>query len=174
MHYRTTRPTRGDNYLWVEHCISFTAFYVCVCVLHILVVCAEINRQSTHKVSPVSLRSTQVDPLGSSEDSQYFNQDYHKVWHGGWSHRLSRRGTWFVGGGGGGGGACLISCSVGVARRVLLFGCVRALWRISSARSVTDDALGVLSALEVSLGRLNLGGTVNILSLVLPLRRFAR
>ena len=23
----------------------------------------------------VSLRSTQVDPLGSSEDSQYFNQD---------------------------------------------------------------------------------------------------
>ena len=23
----------------------------------------------------ISLRSTQVDPLGSSEDSQYFNQD---------------------------------------------------------------------------------------------------
>ena len=27
-----------------------------------------------------SLRSTQVNPLGSSEDSQYFNQDY-EVWH---------------------------------------------------------------------------------------------
>ena len=33
-------------------------------------------RKVTFTDLTVSLRSTQVDPLGSSEDSQYFNQDY--------------------------------------------------------------------------------------------------
>ena len=37
-------------------------------------------RKVTFTDLTVSLRSTQVDPLGSSEDSQYFNQDYITTW----------------------------------------------------------------------------------------------